>query len=119
MLFKHVIVLISFLEDYKPPVILESPLHYKVKLNDTVCLPCRFETQYERQYVILSYWEKNGTPVLNWPRFTQKKDCLEIRGIRSVDHGQYACVAANKLGTTRATRILTVVDRDPRTIPGK
>lgn len=109
----------DFFLDKLPPEILAAEVEYNVRLNDTICLPCAFKVQYKGEYRILSYWQKSKSPVLSWPRYTLKTDCLEIKNIRSVDHGKYTCIAENKLGKTSAVRRLNVLNRIPGKLPGR
>ena len=102
-----------YLSEKSPPEILDSkPQHFYVKLNDTICLPCKLKTQYTGEYRILSYWSRNGNQVIHkWSRYSIENDCMRIVAIKSWDHANFTCVATNQLGSTRVERVLHVTDR--------
>lgn len=91
-----------------------------MKLNDTICLPCQLKEHYkEPMNKILIAWFKDSFPIkmTEWPRFTQKQDCLLIKNINSFDHGTYKCSAYNRLGSKSVLRVLNVADRLPVSLP--
>lgn len=93
------------------PDILDAPTSYKIKLNDSVCLPCKVSVQSEApRKKVLFWWSKQNSTVWNWPRYRVKANkCLRIRNVQFSDQGDYMCYAQNSFGKSLALRRLIVI----------